>query len=289
MQRLADRVAGYFVPAVLLLAGVTVIYHAQHSAFADALLAGVAVLVVACPCALGLATPLATSLGISRAAQRGCLIRGGEVFEALASIRAVAFDKTGTLTTGQMHVCQIIADGIEEQELLAYAIALEQGCRHPAALGILAAANIHEQSPCPATDVRERAGLGVVGKIKEITTAVGNARLMDEMGWSLPADLLSRIKNFKLDNHTVVYVGWQGYARGAIILDEKLADQSTMVVAQVHGLGMATCLLTGDGLAAAQRIAESAGVGSYRAELSPEDKVKAIIEWAREQIGRAHV
>lgn len=282
MQRLADRVAGYFVPAVLVLASVTVIYHAEFGNIGDALLAGMAVLVVACPCALGLATPLATSLGIARAARRGCLIRGGEVFEALAGINAVAFDKTGTLTSGQTRVTQMIGDGVEWQQLLAHAAALEQGCHHPTALGIVAAANTHELPLCPANDVRERPGLGVVGKIKGITSAAGNARLMDEMGWTLSPDLSSRIKNDKCDGHTLVYVGWGGCVRGALILDEELADQSRVVVARVHDLGMATCLLTGDGAAAAQRIAEAADVGSYRADLSPEDKVTAVTEWISE-------
>lgn len=282
LQRLADQVAGYFVPAVLVLAAVTVFYHAEHSSFNDALLAGMAVLVVACPCALGLATPLATSLGIARAARRGCLIRGGEVFEALAGVRAVAFDKTGTLTSGQTQLGQMICDEVEWQQLLEHAAALEQGCSHPVARGIVVAASTRQLSLPLATEVRERPGLGVVGKIDGVTSAVGNAELMNKAGWSLP-DLLLDISDTGDVSHSMVYVGWDGEVRGVLLLDDELADQSLTVVNQLHQLGMATCMLTGDGDSAAQKIATAVGVGSYQANLSPEDKVKAITEWEVEQ------
>lgn len=280
MQKIADQVATYFVPIVLLLAALTIFYHSKQGAFSDALLAGVAVLVVACPCALGLATPLATSLGIGNAARRGCLIRGGVVFEALNSIRAVAFDKTGTLTSGQTRVIEIISDNMTEKNLLQHAATLEQGCLHPTAKGIVNAANLHNLLPKIATQLRDRPGLGIEGKIDNVFNAIGSEKLMKRLNWDFSPNLLSQLSKFERLGYTQVFVGWDGHVRGAIVLEDELIHDARKIVEQIHQLDMETCLLSGDAYRAVQSVSSAVGIDHFSAELSPEDKVKAIKQWA---------
>ena len=160
-QRLADRIAGAFVPAVLVLAGVTVFFWARSTSFGEALLAGLAVLVVACPCGLGLAGALATTLGIGRLAQRGCLVRGGQVLETLSGVRTIAFDKTGKLTSGATHVTAVATDGTSADEVLRIAAGLERSSEHPIARAVLAAAKARGIAPAPARAARAVPGCGI--------------------------------------------------------------------------------------------------------------------------------
>lgn len=282
MQCLADRVAGWFVPAVVLLASGTVLYWGGRGPFNEAFLAGLAVLVVACPCALALATPLATSLGITQALRRGCLVRGGAVLEALAQVKLMGFDKTGTLTTGRVRLFGVEADGsASEAEVLQRAAALEQSSEHPLARGILDANRADPLPPGAVTRVRAEPGRGIVGLVNGEQTAAGTIALMHELAWQFPPELKERRVSLETVGYTQVYVGWNGCVHGVLLLHDMPRPEAPEVVDQIRKLGLVTAMLTGDTSAAAQQGAAAVGVDTCRAELSPEDKVATVKKWTR--------
>jgi cation transport ATPase len=182
-QRLADRIAGALVPTVLVLAGATVLVWVQWTPFHEALLTGLAVLVVACPCGLGLAGAMATSLGIGRLARRGCLVRGGQIVEALAGVRVVAFDKTGTLTAGATCVTAIETDGTPAREVLRRAAGLERSSEHPLARAIVAEAGSRGIRPALALQARAVPGRGMRCQVEGKPVAAGSGAWLAELGW----------------------------------------------------------------------------------------------------------
>jgi heavy metal translocating P-type ATPase len=277
-QRLADRIAGAFVPMVLVAAGATFVWWSAQGPFEQALLTALAVLVVACPCALGLAAPLATTLGIGRLAERGSLVRSPEVLERLARARVVAFDKTGTLTLGRLRLKDIIAGGgTTDDALIARAAALEKGSEHPLARAICAVAHARGLSLPKAGGVRAVAGRGMIGQVDETTVAVGNASLMRDLGWPPTPELTA----LEADGETLVYVGWRGTVRGALRLDDTLLDEAAATVAALQRAGLQCVLLTGDLPAAAERAARALRLDRWHAGLAPEDKAEAVAELTR--------
>ncbi|MGI9302495.1 MAG: heavy metal translocating P-type ATPase, partial [Gammaproteobacteria bacterium] len=277
---LVDRVAVLFVPAVIIFAAVTVLFWHGRGGFDQAMMAGLAVLVVACPCALGLAAPLATALGVGNAAQRGILVRGGAVLERLASVKGVAFDKTGTLTTGDLVLVDIAVYAASEAALLSRAAALAEGSEHHIARCIRTAAKARELAPTTVQCIQARPGQGVVGQMDGDTIAMGSAALMNALGWLMPQslDLLE-----PEDSFTRVYIGWGATVRGRLQLVDTLVADARETVARVKALGLDTCLLSGDAPAAAQQAALAAGIHHCRADLSPSDKVEVLSDWARKR------
>lgn len=278
MGEIIDRMAAVFVPAVLLLAAATAWYWSQHGPLEYALMTGLAVLVVACPCSLGLAAPLASALGLSAAAQMGVLVRGGGVLERLARIKAIAFDKTGTLTTGKLQLASIIAEGASQQEVLSRARALAQGSEHPIARSIAAHARGLDGL---ASELKAHPGAGVSGRVGGTITAMGSVSFIVSLGWSLPRRLAKRAE--ATGEHTQVFVGWNGAARGLLNLADTPLPEAKTVVSALAEAGVATCLLSGDAPKAAARVANAVGIRRWQAGLMPEDKVAALREWAREQ------
>jgi Cu2+-exporting ATPase len=282
VQRAADRVASLFVMAVLIVAGMTLWYWSAHLPLDRALLVALSVLVVACPCALGLAAPLATSLGLAQALRRGCLVRGGVVLEALAHIRLVALDKTGTLTTGTAqvagHECEPDVTGAE---LLIRAASLEQGSEHPLARAIVAAARELRVALSPAIRVRALPGHGVVGVVLGQNTAVGRAACMRQLDWALSPTLANRALEAETTGHTVVYVGWAGRVRGILLLSDTLRPEARETIAQLRRLGLPAVLLTGDLPAVARQTAVASGMQAYHAGLGPEDKQALLARYTR--------
>lgn len=281
--RLTDRVAGAFVPLILLLAACTVLYWMHRVPFEQALFTGLAVLVVACPCALGLAAPLATTLGIGGLVQRGSLIRGPEVLERLARIRVVAFDKTGTLTAGKIRLTAIETDGGSTDDLLRRVAGLEQGSEHPLARGVLDAAVQQGVNPVPVTDVRVLPGRGIVGRCGASVIAAGTAAVLEELGWGLPSRSEDRIAALEASGRTVTHVGWDGRWRGILVFDDALLEDAADTVQGLQRQGLHCMLLTGDLPAAAERVAVAVGVDEWLARLSPEDKRAEV-----EQLSRKH-
>jgi Cu2+-exporting ATPase len=284
-QRLADRFAGAFVPAVLVLAVFTMVVWAQRTSAEQALLTGLAVLVVACPCGLGLAGALATSLGLGRLARQGCLVRGGQIVETLAGVRVIAFDKTGTLTPGATRVTAIETDGMLSGELLQVAAALERSSEHPLARAIVAAAIERGIRPAFAQEARAVPGCGILGHVAGHPAAVGSSTWMAELGWEGPVELTRRAQGLEGAGTHLVYVGWDGRVRGLLALGDALRPEAQGAVQALRRRGLYTVLLTGDRADAAVRVAAKLGVDSCEAGLSPADKRTALGRW-RERRGR---
>ncbi|HYG91483.1 MAG TPA: heavy metal translocating P-type ATPase [Azospirillum sp.] len=277
--RLADRIAAVFIPAVLVTAVLTIVHHSSDGTFENALLNGLAVLVIACPCALGLATPMALSLGIGRLARRGCLVRGGTILEALASVRGVAFDKTGTLTCSRLHVVAVETFDVRADAVLRYAAALERHSGHPFERSIVDAALARTIEVDPADGVRLVPGCGVVGSVGGTPAAAGRLDWLSDLGCSMPADLPKRARVLDATGLTVIYVAWAGCVRGAILIDAPLLAEATATVDALRRLGVRTMLLTGDLPAAGQRVADAVGIDAWQARLSPEAKQDALAAW----------
>ena len=281
MQRLADRWAAFFVPGVVVLAGVTMFFWSRELPFDQSLLAGLAVLVVACPCALGLAAPMATTLGIGLFGQRGCLVRDGAVLETLARIKGVAFDKTGTLTTGTPRLVGIECGDTPADEVLRVSASLERGSEHPIAETIVMAARERNVPLLDVVDLRAVPGRGIVGKVGGKSVVVGSAALMTEQGWKIPPDLLSRAEAMEAGQHSLVWVGWAGRARGLLWLDDRLHERARESVQQLRRQGMFTALLTGDLEPVATRVGGAVGADAIEASLMPQDKVRVLADLSR--------
>ncbi len=277
--RLVDRVSAVFVFAVLMLGIGTVYYWSQHTSFEQALLSGMAVLVVACPCALGLAAPLATAIGLGQAAQHGIILREGGVFEYLARLKGVAFDKTGTLTAHSLAVAKLVTVPHENRVVLERAASLAQGFSHPKAAAILQTAKQRAITPLPVTEFQAHAGMGVSAKLAEIFVAMGSLDLMHSLGWTVPTTLnISYVPG----NHSIVYIGWHGSVHGAFELTEALDPQVPPMIEALHAAGLRTYLISGDDPVVVEQSAKQAGVQEWQGGLLPLQKVETLGEWTRQ-------
>ncbi len=281
VQRLADRVSGVFVPIVIGLALLTlaVWLSTGHSATA-AFTAAVAVLIIACPCALGLATPTALLVGTGRGAQIGVLIKGPEVLESTRVVDTIVLDKTGTVTTGQMTLVDAVGvDGTPAGALLRLAGALEHASEHPIGQAIASGATerLGQQLP-PVEDFVSSQGLGVAGVVEDHAVVAGRAAwLQGEWGQPLPPSLASTVEQAEAMGRTAVAVGWDGAARGVLVVSDTVKPTSAQAVAELEELGLRPVLLTGDNTRAAHAVAAEVGITEVIAEVLPADKA-AVIE-----------
>jgi Cu+-exporting ATPase len=276
VQRLADRISGVFVPVVLLIAVAT--FGGWLGATGDtvaAFTAAVAVLIIACPCALGLATPTALMVGTGRGAQLGILIKGPEVLESTRRVDTVVLDKTGTVTTGRMSLHEVYAaEGTDEEELLRLAGAVEHASEHPVARAIAAGAE-ERAGALPGVEGFENVpGRGVRGRVEGRAVAVG--RLYD----ALPPEVSRAADAAERAGRTAVVVGWDGAARGVVAVADAVKETSAEAVAELRRLGLAPVLLTGDNRRVAEAVAAAVGIDEVIAEVLPEDKV-AVVERLR--------
>ncbi|MCC0031073.1 MAG: copper-translocating P-type ATPase [Brucellaceae bacterium] len=273
IQRLVDRISAIFVPVIIAIAAVTFAAWWLWSGNAEqAMVNAVAVLVIACPCALGLATPTALVAGTGAAARAGILIRDIETLERAVGIEAVAFDKTGTLTLGRPAVSGIAAAaGASEGKVLSVAAALEARSEHPLAKALVAEAEARSLTAGAAEAIRIHRGLGLEGRIGKETALVGTRAMMEKHG--IAADDIDALK--ALDG-TLSYVALGGKLLGAVAFSDQPRAEARAALAALHGSGIATIMLTGDNEAAARAVAEATGIGSFRAALKPEDKVDAV-------------
>ncbi len=276
MQRLADQAASLLVPFVLLLAALAVMFWSDRLPLEAALLIGLAVLVVACPCGLGLAAPMASSLGIGRLARHGCLVRSGAVLEALGRVRVVAFDKTGTLTLGRPRLVALEAEGCAPDEALALASALEAQSEHGLAGGVLEAARSRGLRPLTAQMVAIVPGRGIRGMIAGQRVAAGSARFMAELGCTLPPALAARAEALDRAGHSLIYLARDARACAVLAFDDSLRPDAPAMVETLRRRGMAIVLLTGDRPAVAERVAADLGIATWQAALTPEDKLAAL-------------
>ncbi|MFJ3665291.1 heavy metal translocating P-type ATPase [Streptomyces sp. NPDC090106] len=274
VQRLADRISAVFVPVVLALAVAT--FGGWLGVTGDtvaAFTAAVAVLIIACPCALGLATPTALMVGTGRGAQLGILIKGPEVLESTRRVDTVVLDKTGTVTTGRMTLQEVYAaEGADERQVLRLAGALEDASEHPVARAVAAGARTRVGQLPPVEGFVNVPGRGVRGRVEGHEVAVG--RLFEE----LPEELARVREKAERDGRTAVVVGWDGAARGVVAVADAVKETSAEAVRALRALGLTPVLLTGDNRTVAEAVAGRVGISRVIAEVLPEDKVAVVKE-----------
>ncbi|MEU6847426.1 heavy metal translocating P-type ATPase [Streptomyces sp. NPDC046716] len=280
-QRLADRISGVFVPVVIALAIATLGFWLGNGAgWTAAFTAAVAVLIIACPCALGLATPTALMVGTGRGAQLGILIKGPEVLETTRRVDTIVLDKTGTVTTGRMTLLAThVADGVTEDEALRLAGALEHSSEHPIARAVAAGA-AERVGPLPVPeDFANVAGLGVQGVVDGHAVLVGREQLLREWEIELPEGLARAKKEAEAAGRTVIAVAWDGAARAVLEVADAVKETSADAVRRLRGLGLRPVLLTGDNAAVARAVAAEVGItdpDDVIAEVLPQDKVDVV-------------
>jgi Cu+-exporting ATPase len=278
VQRLADRISGVFVPAVLFIAVATFgVWLGATGDTVAAFTAAIAVLIIACPCALGLATPTALMVGTGRGAQLGILIKGPEVLESTRRVDTVVLDKTGTVTTGRMQLQDVFtAPGVDEGELLRLAGALEHASEHPIARAIAAGA-VEKAGSLPVPENFENvAGLGVQGVVDGHAVLVGREKLLKEWVIELPRELAEAKAAAEAEGRTAVAVAWDGEARGVLTVADAIKETSAEAVAELRRLGLKPVLLTGDNQLVAESVARAVGIDEVIAEVLPQDKVDVV-------------
>jgi Cu+-exporting ATPase len=288
VQRLADRISGVFVPVVLVIAVATALARlATGHPAADAFTAAVAVLIIACPCALGLATPTAIMVGTDRAAQLGIIIKGGEVLESTRHVDVAVLDKTGTITEGRLELVSVVpAPGVDADDLLVTAAALEDRSEHPVARAVARAAAASARSTAvsdgPAVSgFANQPGIGVTGTVGDRRVAVGRSTMVTP----LPAGLTAAAEAAEAEGRTVISVGWADErdphrdalpARGLLVVADTVKPSSADAVARLHALGLEVVLLTGDNRRTAERVGAEVGVDRVVAEVLPAGKVDEV-------------
>ncbi len=278
VQRLADRVSAVFVPIVLVIALVTfVTWLATGHDLSRSLAVAVTVLIIACPCALGLATPMALLVGTGRGAQLGTLIKGPQVLEDTRRVDTILLDKTGTVTTGDLSLKSIEVRGkLSKESVLTAAAAVEQGSEHPIARAIVTASQVAKLRLPRITDFATNPGEGATARIKDTEVTVGKAALFDTVDPVLRAHAEAKAG-------TTVFVGWDGTAHGALTVEDTVRATSADAIARLKTLGLTPHLLTGDGAANARSVAEQVGIepANVRADVLPADKHAVVAELQR--------
>jgi Cu+-exporting ATPase len=278
VQRLADRVSGVFVPVVIALAVITLAgWLLAGFPLESAFTAAVAVLIIACPCALGLATPTALLVGTGRAAQLGILITGPEVLESTRRVDTIVLDKTGTVTTGRMTLADVVlASGADRAELLRIAGALEHASEHPIARAIATSARDEVGALAVPDSFQNVEGGGVTGVVDGHAVVVGRAGLLADWAIELPVELASAVAAADAQGATAVVVAWDGAARGVLLVADRVKPTSAEAIAALTQLGLTPILLTGDSRAVADGVAAEVGIGTVIAEVLPQEKVAVV-------------
>ena len=279
IQRLVDVVASYFVPAVVAVAIVAFIgwsLFGPPPAMAYALVAAVSVLIIACPCALGLATPMSIMVGTGRGAQAGVLIKNAEALERFAKVDTLVVDKTGTLTEGKPKVTTLMpAEGVAEDDLLRLAASLERASEHPLAAAIVAAAEERGLQLVEASRFDAITGKGVLGKVEGREVALGNQGLLQTLRVD-PGDLLERAEQQRAEGETVMFVAVDGKAAGLICVADPIKPTTARALEALHAAGLHIVMLTGDNRTTAEVVAEKVGIDEIHAEVLPDQKKEVI-------------
>jgi Cu+-exporting ATPase len=283
IQRLADQVSGWFVPAVIAIAIAAFIAWAVWGpapAMGYGLVAAVSVLIIACPCALGLATPMSIMVGVGRGARTGVLIKNAEALERFEKIDTIIVDKTGTLTLGKPKVTAIRpAQGFAESEILRLAASLENASEHPLAAAIVNAAKERSIALAPVSDFDSPTGKGVLGKVDGRRLALGNARFLKEQGADVAA-LQGEADRLRRDGATAIFVAIDGRAAGVIAIADPVKETTPGAIADLHKQGIRVVMLTGDNRTTAEAVARKLGIEEVQAEVLPDQK-GAVVEALR--------
>jgi Cu+-exporting ATPase len=289
IQRLADRVAGWFVPAVIAVALIAFAAWATFGPeprFAFGLVAAVSVLIIACPCALGLATPMSIMVGVGRGAQLGVLIKNAEALERMEKVDTLVVDKTGTLTEGQPKVVAVVANssqlpGFDEAQVLRYAASVERGSEHPLAAAIVAAAAERKIELAPVRGFDAPAGKGVIGMVEGKRLALGNAKFLAELNIDIAA-LADEAERLRGDGATAIFLAVNGKLTGVIAIADPVKPTTPTALAALSAAGIRVVMLTGDNRTTAQAVAKRLGITEVEAEVLPDQKSKVIEKLSRE-------
>ena len=279
IQRLADIVSAYFVLAVLGVAALTFLVWAlvgPEPRIVYAIVAAVSVLIIACPCALGLATPMSIMVGIGRGATEGVLIKNAEALEILEKVDTLVVDKTGTLTEGKPRLSEIVlAAGMERKEILRLAASLERASEHPLAAAMVAAAEKEQLQLANTHDFRSLTGKGVVGKVDGRPVALGNLALLQELSID-PGPLRARAEDLRREGHTAMFVAIDDRAAGLVAVSDPIKQSTQEAIEILHREGVKIAMLTGDSRTTAEAVARRLGIDRVEAEVLPEQKVEVV-------------
>ena len=279
IQRLADIVASWFVPVVILVAVLAFIIwsiYGPSPAFSYALIAAVSVLIIACPCALGLATPMSIMVGVGKGAQAGVLIKNAEALERLEKVDTLVIDKTGTLTEGKPTVTKIVTvNNFAKDDLLLLAASLEQNSEHPLAHAIVVAAKKKGLNLVAADEFDSPTGKGVIGKINGQDVVLGNVMLMEEKFINV-SSLSTQADELRSDGATVIFIAVDGQAAGILSIADPIKETTLDAIQQIQNLGIHIVMLTGDNRRTAEAVAKTLGIEAVEAEILPGDKGKIV-------------
>jgi P-type Cu+ transporter len=280
LQRVADRVAAWFVPAVVVVALLAFAAWAllgPEPRFTHALIAAVSVLIIACPCALGLATPISIMVASGRGAQHGVLFKDASAIEGLRDIDTLVVDKTGTLTMGKPALTELVVIGSQPRErLLALAAALERPSEHPLARAIVTAADADDVPTLAATDFRSLTGRGVSANVDGSEAALGNAKLMAESHVAIDDDANARAEQLRGQGATVMFLAVDGALAALLAVADRIKPDTPAAIAALHAAGLRIVMLTGDNATTAQTVARTLGIDEVHADVSPADKAAVV-------------
>jgi Cu+-exporting ATPase len=279
IQRLADTVSGYFVPAVILCAALTFILWATlgpEPRFVYAFVNAVAVLIISCPCALGLATPMSIMVGVGRGAQLGILIKNAEALERLEKINVLAIDKTGTLTAGKPILTQVVVCmGVNENDLLRLTASVEAVSEHPLAISIVRGAKARNLALAPVEGFESMTGLGVSGKVEGHQVTVGQAQLI---GASVPEVVKIKAAELREEGQTIFFVGLDGAIAGLIAVTDPIKETTPSALEDLRKLGIKVVMLTGDHVDTAKRVSVKLHIDQVEAQVTPEEKHDIVVK-----------
>jgi Cu+-exporting ATPase len=280
IQGLADRVAGVFVPTVVAVAVVTFLlwfFFGPEPRLAYAIVNAVAVLIIACPCALGLATPMAIMVGVGRGAQEGVLVKNAEALELLGRVKWLVVDKTGTLTEGKPRLTDVVAfAGTTETELLQLAASLERASEHPLAAAVVRGAAAKKVILKDVTDFRSVTAGGVAGKVEGKAVAVGKSQFLTDEHVAISNELSERAVTLQNDGKTVLFVAVDGKGGGLLAVADPIKGSTVEATSLLHELGVKLVMTTGDNRRTAEVVARQLGIEEFEAEVAPADKIKTV-------------
>lgn len=285
IQRLADTVSGWFVPAVIAIAVIALVIWSlvgPSPAMGYGLIAGVAVLIIACPCALGLATPMSIMVGVGRGAQAGILIKNAEALERMEKVDTLVVDKTGTLTEGKPAVVAIeVAEGFDSQEVLRLAASLERSSEHPLALAVVREAEAKGLAVSEPSEVDQPVGKGITGIVDGHSLVAGNARFLDE--WGISTEVLAdRADHLRSEGATAIFLGIDGKVAGAVGIADPVKETTPAALRELDAAGIHVIMLTGDNRVTAEAIARRLGISDVEADVLPDQK-SAIVKRLRDE------
>lgn len=280
IQKLADRISGYFVPIVVLVAVITFIvwalYGSEH-AYLYAMVNAIAVMIIACPCALGLATPMSVMVGVGKGAQSGVLIKNAESLEKMSSIDVVVIDKTGTITEGKPSVERVISSEANNEEyVLRRLVAINSHSEHPLARAVLKFGEVKGINVTPVSDFEAITGKGVTGKSGKSLLALGNEKLMEQMKITIRPDMKAQVEEEQKQGKTVSYLSEDGDVIGFVVISDRIKESVKEAIQNLQKEGLKVIMFTGDNEKTAAAVSRNLGLDDYRAQMLPGDKLNEI-------------